>query len=194
MTKKNFIPSIALPQLKSRETVYQGYFDVNVDLLKLHHGPNLTYTSLDIKANAAAIIAKTKEGKFVINKEYRHPTGKWLLSCPGGKIDTGESPIEAAKRELLEETGYGGGTSHLVGSAYPFAGVCAQVIHFIYMENVEFIQTSCHEPMELIHTELKTQEELMSEIAAGFPVDGVLCTALFLCLDFYKQVLANTKD
>ena len=92
---KHFIPSIALPELKSRETVYRGYFDVHVDLLKLHHGPNLTYTSIDVKANAAAIIAKTKDGKFIINKEYRHPTGKWLLSCPGGRIDTRARPPRA---------------------------------------------------------------------------------------------------
>ena len=35
-------------------------------------------------------------------------------------------------------------------------------------------------PLELIHTELKTEKELLDEIASGFPVDGVLCTALFL--------------
>ena len=179
MTKN--IPPTPLPEIKSRETVYQGYFDVNVDLLQLRHGPNLTYTSIDVKVNAAAIIARTKEGKFIINKEYRHPTGKWLLSCPGGRIDTGESPIEAAKRELLEETGYGGGSYHLVGYAYPFPAVSDQIIHYIFVEDAEFIQTPSHEPMELIHTELKTKEELMSEIADGFPVDGVLCTALFFC-------------
>ena len=177
-------PSIALPEVKTQEIVYKGYFDVRVDLLQLHHGPNLSYTCLDIRANAAAILAKTTDGKFVINKEYRHPTGKWLLGCPGGRIDTGESPLEAAKRELLEETGYGQGTFHLLGSAFPLPAVCDQLIHFIYVENAVFIQPPTHEPFEFIHTELKTEAELFSDIAAGFPVDSVLCTALLLASKF----------
>lgn len=188
MTEKKSHLSIALPEIKSQETVYSGYFDVRVDLLQLHHGPNMPYTCLDLKAQASAILARTKEGKFVINKEYRHPTGKWLLSCPGGRIDTGESPIEAAKRELLEETGYGGGTFHLVGSAFPFPAVADQLIHYIFADNVELMQTTAHEPFEFIHTELKSEEELMNEIASGFPIDGVLCTALFLSKSFDRDI------
>ncbi|MBS0604411.1 MAG: NUDIX hydrolase [Verrucomicrobia bacterium] len=180
MTKEKSHLSIPLPEVKSRETVYQGYFDVRVDLLQLHHGPNLSYTCLDIKAHASAVLAKTRDGKFVINKEYRHPTGKWLLSCPGGRIDIGESPLEAARRELLEETGFSGSKFHLIGSAYPFPAVTDQVIHYVFVEGAEFVKAPTHEPFEMIHTELKTEQELMQEIAEGFPVDGVLCTALLL--------------
>ncbi len=184
MNEHPSMPSIRLPDVKNRETVYSGYFDVHVDLLQLHHGPNLSYVSVDLKVHAAAVLAKTKDGKFVINKEYRHPTGKWLLSCPGGRIDTGESPIEAGKRELLEETGFGGGTFRAIGSAYLCPAVSNQVIYYVYAEDVEYLAPPSREPFELIHTELKTKEELMQEIASGFPVDGVLCTALLLSQRF----------
>jgi ADP-ribose pyrophosphatase len=172
--------SISLPDIKSRETVYAGFFDVRVDLLQLHHGPNLSYTCLDLRTHASAVLAQTKEGKFIINKEYRHPTGQWLLSCPGGRIDTGESPLEAARRELLEETGYGGGSFHSLGNAYPLPAVCDQIIYYTLVENAQWIQAPAHEPFEFIHTVLKTEEELMQEVAAGSPIDGILCTALLL--------------
>lgn len=180
MTKDKFHSPIPLPDIKSSEIVYKGFFSVCVDQLQLPHGNQMSYTSLKIGTHAAAVLAKTKDGKLIINKEYRHPTGKWLLSCPGGRIDTGESPMEAAKRELLEETGYGGGKFSILGNAYPFPAVSDQVIYYIYVEDAILMQPTNHEPFELIHTELKTLDELKHEIAAGFPVDGVLCTALML--------------
>ena len=179
--KKTMRPfPLPIPKIKSSESVYQGYFDVRIDLLQSPQGLQLPYTILDVKANAAAVLAKTVDGKYIINKEFRYPTGKWLLSCPGGRIDPGESPLETAKRELLEETGYGNGTFTLLGSVYPFPAVADQLIYYIYVENAELLQPPTLDTFELIQTELKTKQELFDEIASGFPVDGVLCTALLL--------------
>lgn len=183
----DFDPPIPLPEVAGSEIAYQGYYDVHVDLLKLPHGPTLHYTILKLRSHAASILARTKDGKYIINKEYRHPTGKWLLSLPGGRIDTGESPIEAARRELLEETGYGGGTFTLMGSAYPFPAVSDQQIFYIFVKDAEFIQKPALEPFELIHTELKTEKELVKTIHSGVPIDGVLCTALLMHRLFHSK-------
>ncbi len=102
-------PPILIPEIIRTEIAYHGYFDVAIDHLRLPHGHERPYTVLKQGAHAAAVLALTTEGKLVTAKEYRHPLRQWLLSCPGGRIDPGESPLEAGKRELLEETGYGGG-------------------------------------------------------------------------------------
>lgn len=178
---------IPIPEVQSSEIVHEGYFNVRIDLLQLPHGPKLSYTVLELGAHAAVVLARTKEGKFVINKEFRHPPRKWLLGCPGGRIDTGETPLEAAERELLEETGYGGGTFVLVGNAYPMPAVTGQVIHYVYAKDVEFLQKPATEALELIHTELKTEDELMQEISSGQGVDGILCTALLLSRNMWNN-------
>ena len=54
----------------------------------------------------SVIIAVTPQRKFVMVRGYKHGVGRVNLSPPAGMIDDGEDPLDAAKRELLEETGY----------------------------------------------------------------------------------------
>ena len=60
--------------------------------------------------NWVNVIAITKDGKFVMEDQYRHAVGETHFELVAGVIDDGETPLEAAKRELSEESGYGGGT------------------------------------------------------------------------------------
>lgn len=56
--------------------------------------------------NWVNIVAFTKENDIILVKQYRHGAGKEFLEIPGGVIDDGEEALAAAKREMLEETGY----------------------------------------------------------------------------------------
>ena len=55
------------------------------------------------------VIAVTRDGKMVMERQYRHALGNTCYELPCGVIEAGETPLEAARRELLEETGYAGG-------------------------------------------------------------------------------------
>ncbi len=55
------------------------------------------------------VVALTAEGKFVLIRQYRHALGETRYELCAGVVEDGETPLEAAKRELSEETGYGGG-------------------------------------------------------------------------------------
>ena len=55
------------------------------------------------------VIAITPEGKFVMVKQYRHGLGIVATELCAGVVEEGEEPLDGAKRELLEETGFGGG-------------------------------------------------------------------------------------
>lgn len=169
-----------IPEIEKSQFAYHGFFDVHVDYLKWPTGFQNTYTRLDLCSSAAVVLARTSDGRFVINLEYRHPTRKWLLSCPGGRVDQKESPLETAKRELLEETGYGGGIWQSLPSIYPLPAITDQKILYFFAQDVVPLSAAKTEESELIKTLLMTKQELYQEIQSQKPVDGILCTALFL--------------
>jgi ADP-ribose pyrophosphatase len=55
---------------------------------------------------AAMIIAPLDSGELLMERQYRYPLRREMIELPAGKIDPGEPPLETAKRELREETGY----------------------------------------------------------------------------------------
>ncbi len=65
------------------------------------------------------VLAITKDGRFVLEKQYRHGTQSIDYELCAGTCEPGEKPLHAAKRELLEETGFGGGNGHYTAKAHP---------------------------------------------------------------------------
>ena len=65
-------------------------------------------------------------------KQYRYPVSKVMYEVPAGKLDSGEEPINCAKRELEEETGYKANNFDLIGSLYPAPAYSNEII-YIYL-------------------------------------------------------------
>ncbi len=165
------------PTILSSRIAYQGFFQVKEDQL-CQNNITRAHASLILPADAAVILAKTKDDLYILNYEYRHPTGQFLLGCPGGLFEPNEDPLEAAKRELLEETGYTSNNFHLMGSAYPCPGICNQKIYYFLALNTTYQQPPTPDPGEIIETQFKTHNELISCIQTAPNIDAILCTAL----------------
>ena len=89
-----------------------------MDRVELANGNLLDATIFEFRS-WANIVALTKTGEVVLVRQYRHGVREVLLEFPGGVVEDGEDPLEGAKRELLEETGYTASQWVEVGRLYP---------------------------------------------------------------------------
>lgn len=166
------------PKIQDTKVLHSGFFGLRQDLLENAQGATHPYTYIFVD-DAVAVLAQTKEGLWILNREYRHPTGKTLLGPPGGRLDKEETPLMGAQRELFEETGYWSDELLLLGSCHPFPGVCDQTIHYVFAKNAFLKDTPRLEPFEFVEVELKTDEELHDAIQSTSSIDGNLITALW---------------
>lgn len=74
---------------------------------------------ISLKSPDCVVIMPEYEGDFVLVRQWRHGAGRLTTEFPGGVIDRGEDPETAARRELLEETGFAAGKMTLLGSCSP---------------------------------------------------------------------------
>jgi ADP-ribose pyrophosphatase len=86
----------------------------------MHEGEE-PYYSLKLP-DYAAVVAITEDQRVLIVRQYRPALERDTLELPSGLMDPGETPEESARRELLEETGYGEGTWQVLGGLEPDSG------------------------------------------------------------------------
>jgi 8-oxo-dGDP phosphatase len=100
---------------------YRGFSAVRVDVLE---GPSGRFTREVIEhPDAVAVVALDADGCVALVRQYRHPLGRALLELPAGTLDVaGESPVDAAHRELAEEVGLATDGLVTLGSLWNSAG------------------------------------------------------------------------
>ena len=91
--------------LSSKEKFRCSLFTVTEDIAEASDGFQIKRAIVH-HAGSAVILAVDEKKRILLVKQYRLPAGKSLWELPAGKIDAGETALQAAKRELREETGY----------------------------------------------------------------------------------------
>ena len=133
----------------------------------------------------STVVPRTPDGDFVLCRQYRHAMGRSLLQFPAGQVDAGESPVEAARRELLEETGYAATT------VIPLATVAAcptkytGLHHLFLAPDVQRQAEPTPDPSEVITVEVVSRADLLRSVGTpDFMVaDSVVAALLALNLD-----------
>ena len=111
-----------------REDKFKGrIIDVHLDKVELENGKTSSREVVDHNGGVA-VAAITKKNEILLVRQFRYPYKEVLSEIPAGKLEKGEDPFEAVKREQQEETGTYGDNYVFLGDLYPTPGYCGEVI------------------------------------------------------------------
>jgi len=173
---------IMKPERLARNTIYESAW-VNLYLDKVRFPNGLViekYHLLDFPRGAITAIVENESGNIIFVRVCRYTTGATEWELPAGGMEAGESEIEAARREVLEETGYSSENHRLIYSYYPMNGNANKLFHIVHCTAVEYVQD--FDKDEVSETRWFTKEEVRQMINDNAVTDGFTLTALLLWL------------
>lgn len=114
---------------------------------------------------AVAVIAITKENKILLINQFRKPLEKSIVEIPAGKLEPGEDPLDCAKRELEEETGYKANDIELITSFYTSPGFANELVYLYFTDKIEVGEMNFDEDefIEVMEVSLKEAEDLIDK-------------------------------
>ena len=171
--------------IKPWKVLQTSYFHprFRIDKCELANGNLLDATILEFHS-WANIVALTKKGEVVLVKQYRHGVCETLLEFPGGVVEEGEDPIDGAKRELLEETGYSATKLIQIGQIYPNPAFQTNTLHCFLALDAEKVSEQHLDAGEDIEVHLVPLDELV-EMAKQGEFRHALMTAVFFSVLAY---------
>ena len=127
---------------------------------------------------AAVMVPVSENGNIIMERQYRYPVGDVMWELPAGKIDEGEDPIESAKRELQEETGYEAARFTSLGKLHPGIGYSDEVIYLYLAEDLTFHEEA-QDHDEFIETFELSLTGALDAIRTGKITDAKSMVSLF---------------
>ncbi len=147
------------------------WLKISVDSVLLPNGKEIeNFYQIELP-EYAVVVAQTEDGLILMERQYKHAIGKIILNLPSGYLDSHETPLACAQRELLEETGFMANSWQHLGSfcvdgnrgcgkmhAFAASGAyCAAEPQNEDTEEIEVIQKKPEDVLRaLIHGELET--------------------------------------
>ncbi len=168
--------------LHSERLLTTPYFTLRSDRLRLPDGAvKEAYYVLE-RPDAAIIFPLTKEGEVVLVRQYRPPLERMELGLPAGLVEDGERPEAAARRELLEETGYSGGEWETLGSLASSPSLKDNWAYLFLARGVEETALPDLDEHELVEVTKVPVEGMLDLIQAGEIVSSSGVAAILLAL------------
>lgn len=175
--------------LARRSVATNTRFNLRFDHLRTEEGDDIpTYLVVDPLVRSTCgysgvAVLPVVDGHFLLQRIYRHPVERWGWEVPRGFIDAGETPVEAAQRELVEETGLACPLDAIqpLGEVSPEPGVFSSHI-------LMFAATGCHSDPDRRLPELGRGESRLfaaEEVLAMAGTPVLFCATTMVCFFRY---------
>ena len=125
------------------------------------------------------IIALTEDGQVILERQYRHGLGNTCYELPCGVIEKGETPLHAAQRELLEETGYAGGEWKHLMDLSPNLATSNNMAHSFVATGVRRVAGQSLDPTEDISVHLVSQDFVKELLLNNQILQALMAAPLF---------------
>ena len=151
---------------------------MTVDTLE-HNGRRSSYFYLEGPTEAVATVALTSDGQIVLTRQYRHPLRAVIYDLPAGQLNSGEAPVDGARRELEEETGYRAGQLIPLGRYNQFPGTLRVTTHLFFAFDLSTGEQRLDDGEEL-EVVLLPSREVLAMILRDEAIDGSLQLGVLL--------------
>jgi ADP-ribose pyrophosphatase len=163
----------------SQKVVYLGrpFLEVRQDEVRLPSGRTIPDFHGIWMPDYVALFAETDDGQVLLGRLYKQGTGSETLIFPGGVIDQGEEALTAAKRELLEETGYAAREWTVKAKMVVHGNYGCGHAHFVHAKGLTKVQEPPHDDTEELVVEFHPRAALRGLLEQG-EIEVMDCAAM----------------
>ena len=157
-------------KLLGEKTLFKNdWWDLRQETIELPDGSVIDDYTVNHPHDGAAVLPITESGAVIVNRQYKHGIREVIREFCVGRIEDGDGPaaLDAAKRELLEETGYGGGTWEKLATFTGNPTSSTSVIHVFVARGLKKMREPQHDPRETVEIEEVAPAELDTALQQG---------------------------
>lgn len=182
----------AYRRLSSRTIIDRPWLSARCDEVELPDGRvNHEYYVLHYPT-FVNVIALKPNGKMIIERQYRYALGRECPEIPAGCAEKGETPLQAIQRELMEETGHGGGIWEELMVTSPNSSTVDNLCHSFLARNVDQRGEQHLDATESLVFEEMSQEEVFSKLVHGEFMQAMMIAPLWKYFALYRQDLVRS--